>query len=51
MGITALNLSSARKASIRASWSNALIVKVTGKTVGINSSHRGSCPVGNLVAN
>lgn len=33
-GIAAFNLSGARKASIRALWSNALIVKVVGKTVG-----------------
>ncbi|KAL0017229.1 hypothetical protein SO802_004298 [Lithocarpus litseifolius] len=33
-GIAALNLSSARKASIRALWSKALIVKVIGRTVG-----------------
>lgn len=33
-GIASLNLSGAKKASIRALWSNALIVKVIGKTVG-----------------
>lgn len=33
-GIAAVNLSGKRKASIRAQWSNALIVKVIGKTVG-----------------
>lgn len=33
-GIAAMNLSGERKASIRAHWSNALIMKVIGKTVG-----------------
>lgn len=33
-GIAAVNLSGARKVSIRAQWSNALIVKVVGRTVG-----------------
>lgn len=33
-GIAAFNLFGARKASIRALWTNALIVKVVGKTVG-----------------
>ncbi|KAL0001293.1 hypothetical protein SO802_015074 [Lithocarpus litseifolius] len=33
-GIAAVNLSGERKASIQAHWSNALIVKVIGKTVG-----------------
>nr|POE84107.1 hypothetical protein CFP56_65319 [Quercus suber] len=34
VGIAAVNLLGERKASIRAHWSNALIVKVIGKTVG-----------------
>lgn len=33
-GIAAVNLSGARKANIRASWSNALIIKVIGKSIG-----------------
>ena len=33
-GIAAVNLASARKASIRSLWTNVLIVKVVGKTVG-----------------
>ena len=33
-GIAAMNLSEARKVSIRAQWLNALIVKVVGKTLG-----------------
>ena len=34
VGIAAVNLSGDRKASIRAQWSNALIVKVIRKTMG-----------------
>lgn len=52
-GIVAVNLSGARKASIRAQWTNALIVKVVGKTVGYQfpSSRIMSLwkPVGRLV--
>ena len=33
-GIVAVNLSGARKVSMRAQWTNALIVKVVGKMVG-----------------
>jgi len=33
-GIAAVNLASVRKASIRSLWTNTLIVKVVGKTVG-----------------
>ncbi|XP_065636434.1 uncharacterized protein LOC136070422 [Quercus suber] len=33
-GIAAVNLSGTRKANLRALWSNALIIKVIGKTVG-----------------
>lgn len=35
-GIAAVNLYGARKANIKALWSNALIIKVIGKTVGTN---------------
>ena len=52
-GIVAVNLSGARKAGIRAQWTNALIVKVVGKTVGNQflPSHIMSLwkPVGRLV--
>ena len=36
MGIAAVNLYGARKANIKALWSNALIIKVIGKTIGTN---------------
>ncbi|KAL0015662.1 hypothetical protein SO802_002731 [Lithocarpus litseifolius] len=36
-GVIALNLSGVRKASIRAKWMDALIVKVVGKTMGYQS--------------
>ena len=52
-GIVAVNLSRARKANIRAQWTNALIVKVVGKMVGYQ--FLSSCiislwkPIGRLV--
>ena len=52
-GIVAVNLSEAKKASIRAQWTNALIVKVVGKMVGYQ--FLSSCiislwkPIGRLV--